>query len=112
MEKTNQENKQQKAENELEAELDKERPHIIIGYKKGSEQEVVTECGGGAPDKFEAAILLTHAQAINTLPMIQEYQQVNRALEQQKLDAMKETKKAERKGKNPKKQQSDNKDAE
>ena len=84
-------------------ELDTERPHIIIGYKKGTDDEVVTQCGGGVPDKFETAAMLTHAQAINTLPLINEARELNRLLAENKAQELQNMKKTERKPKQAKK---------
>jgi len=87
-------------------ELDTERPHITIGYKKDSDDEIVTKCEKGTPDQFEVAAMLTHAQALNTLPLINEARELKRAFVSQRVDDMKKMKQAERKGKNPKKKSS------
>lgn len=51
---------------EEKAEIDKERPHFTIGYKKGDKDAIVVENSGKA-DEVEVAVMLTHAQAVNTL---------------------------------------------
>jgi len=86
------------------SELDTERPHFTIGYKKDSDDEIVVQLNKGNPDKFEIACMLTHAQAINTLPIINEARHLNRFFLEQKAKEIQNTKKAERKSKQTKKQ--------
>ncbi len=49
------------------AELDENRPNFTIGYKKGSKESIIVKSNSGAIEQTEVAIMLTHAQAVNTL---------------------------------------------
>lgn len=93
-----------------QSELDTERPNFTIGYKKGGDDEIVVQLNKGNPDKFEISAMLTHAQAINTLPIINEARHLNKFFLEQKAKEIQKTKKAERKGKQTKKQRN-NKDS-